>query len=152
MYCRRYQDMPITDILQMMGRAGRTHMHQPSKGVVMVHEPKKSFYIDILYEPFPVESSLADQARSLCAALTERLTAARLPPPDGSVAASLWSACSNELPVPDLAVCLTWAAWKVHVKVSRSIGQSTMTLIFLGTLVRHAVHSDASRLADTAAP
>jgi activating signal cointegrator complex subunit 3 len=26
----------------------------------MVHEPKKAFYKKFLYEPFPVESSLAD--------------------------------------------------------------------------------------------
>ena len=26
----------------------------------MVHEPKKNFYKKFLYEPFPVESSLAD--------------------------------------------------------------------------------------------
>jgi activating signal cointegrator complex subunit 3 len=28
--------------------------------VILVHEPKKSFYKKFLYEPFPVESSLPD--------------------------------------------------------------------------------------------
>ena len=54
--------MPITDILQMMGRAGRPQYDKTGVAVIMVHEPKKSFYKKFLYEPFPVESSLADQA------------------------------------------------------------------------------------------
>ena len=53
--------MPITDILQMMGRAGRPQYDKTGVAVIMVHEPKKSFYKKFLYEPFPVESSLADQ-------------------------------------------------------------------------------------------
>lgn len=84
---KRYVDFPITDILQMMGRAGRPQFDQHGKAVILVHEPKKSFYkkvkIDIdnyhclyleglgsgiiffvllqfLYEPFPVESSLKE--------------------------------------------------------------------------------------------
>mmetsp|Transcript_13654 Transcript_13654/g.49673 ORF Transcript_13654/g.49673 Transcript_13654/m.49673 type:complete len:2207 (-) Transcript_13654:489-7109(-) len=57
---RRYVDFPITDVLQMMGRAGRPQFDKVGKAVIMVHEPKKSFYKKFLYEPFPVESSLAD--------------------------------------------------------------------------------------------
>lgn len=53
-----YVDFPITDVLQMMGRAGRPQFDNQGKVVVMVHEPKKSFYKKFLYEPFPVESSL----------------------------------------------------------------------------------------------
>lgn len=57
---KRYVDFPITDILQMMGRAGRPQYDQYGKAVILVHEPKKSFYKKFLYEPFPVESSLKD--------------------------------------------------------------------------------------------
>jgi replicative superfamily II helicase len=41
---KRYVDFPITDILQMMGRAGRPQFDQHGKAVILVHEPKKSFY------------------------------------------------------------------------------------------------------------
>lgn len=83
---KRYVDFPITDILQMMGRAGRPQYDQHGKAVILVHEPKKSFYkkvkklicycssvhfraeipyhvypLQFLYEPFPVESSLREQ-------------------------------------------------------------------------------------------
>jgi len=57
---KRYVDMPITDVLQMMGRAGRPQYDTVGIAVVMVHAPKKNFYKRFLYEPFPVESSLAD--------------------------------------------------------------------------------------------
>jgi activating signal cointegrator complex subunit 3 len=55
---KRYVDYPITDVLQMMGRAGRPQYDKHGVAVIMVHEPKKSFYKKFLYEPFPVESSL----------------------------------------------------------------------------------------------
>eukprot|EP01117_Protostelium_nocturnum_P007948 TRINITY_DN2836_c0_g2_i3.p1 TRINITY_DN2836_c0_g2~~TRINITY_DN2836_c0_g2_i3.p1 ORF type:complete len:1451 (-),score=559.69 TRINITY_DN2836_c0_g2_i3:47-4399(-) len=56
---RKYVDFPITDVLQMMGRAGRPQYdHNGGKAVILVHEPKKYFYKKFLYEPFPVESSL----------------------------------------------------------------------------------------------
>ncbi|KAL6011995.1 activating signal cointegrator 1 complex subunit [Asimina triloba] len=58
---KRYVDFPITDILQMMGRAGRPQYDQHGKAVILVHEPKKSFYKKFLYEPFPVESNLREQ-------------------------------------------------------------------------------------------
>lgn len=57
---KRYVDFPITDILQMMGRAGRPQFDQHGKAVILVHEPKKSFYKKFLYEPFPVESNLRE--------------------------------------------------------------------------------------------
>lgn len=62
--CRRYVDFPITDVLQMMGRAGRPQYDRQGVAVIMVHDPKKSFYKKFLYEPFPVESSLLDQVGS----------------------------------------------------------------------------------------
>ncbi|PRW32956.1 activating signal cointegrator 1 complex subunit 3 isoform B [Chlorella sorokiniana] len=58
---KRYVDYPITDVLQMMGRAGRPQFDRHGVAVIMVHEPKKSFYKKFLYEPFPVESSLPEQ-------------------------------------------------------------------------------------------
>ena len=57
---KRYVDMPVTDILQMMGRAGRPQFDTVGIAVVMVHAPKKNFFKRFLYEPFPVESSLPD--------------------------------------------------------------------------------------------
>merc|ERR1719473_2479513 len=58
---KRYVDFPITDVLQMMGRAGRPQFDDSAKAVIMVHEPKKQFYRRFIYEPFPVESSLHEQ-------------------------------------------------------------------------------------------
>eukprot|EP00927_Polykrikos_kofoidii_P084346 TRINITY_DN8859_c2_g1_i1.p1 TRINITY_DN8859_c2_g1~~TRINITY_DN8859_c2_g1_i1.p1 ORF type:complete len:2277 (+),score=381.93 TRINITY_DN8859_c2_g1_i1:118-6948(+) len=58
---KRYVDFPITDVLQMMGRAGRPQFDNEARAVIMVHEPKKNFYRRFLYEPFPVESSLHEQ-------------------------------------------------------------------------------------------
>ncbi|XP_022375871.1 activating signal cointegrator 1 complex subunit 3 [Enhydra lutris kenyoni] len=55
---RRYVDFPITDVLQMMGRAGRPQFDDQGKAVILVHDIKKDFYKKFLYEPFPVESSL----------------------------------------------------------------------------------------------
>ena len=55
----RWVDMPVTDILQMMGRAGRPQYDDSGKAVILVEESKKPFYYKFLYEPFPVESSLA---------------------------------------------------------------------------------------------
>jgi len=57
---KRYVDMPITDILQMIGRAGRPQFDTSGQACIFVHQPKKSFYKKFLHEPFPVESSLAD--------------------------------------------------------------------------------------------
>ncbi len=58
-------DFPITDVLQMMGRAGRPQYDQHGVAVIMVHQPKKAFYKKFLYEPFPVESSLPAHVRAL---------------------------------------------------------------------------------------
>ncbi|KAK0079487.1 hypothetical protein PV325_001204 [Microctonus aethiopoides] len=57
---KRYVDMPITDVLQMMGRAGRPQFDDSGVAVVLVHDIKKNFYKKFLYEPFPVESSLLE--------------------------------------------------------------------------------------------
>ncbi|XP_072018769.1 LOW QUALITY PROTEIN: activating signal cointegrator 1 complex subunit 3-like [Amphiura filiformis] len=57
---KRYVDFPITDVLQMMGRAGRPQFDEEGKAVILVHDIKKHFYKKFLYEPFPVESNLLD--------------------------------------------------------------------------------------------
>ena len=58
---KRYVDFPLTDLLQMIGRAGRPGFDDHGVACVMVSEEKKNFYKKFLYEPFPVESSLATQ-------------------------------------------------------------------------------------------
>lgn len=56
-----YVDFPITDVLQMVGRAGRPQFDTSGVAQVLCHEPKKSFYRKFLYDPFPVESALHNQ-------------------------------------------------------------------------------------------
>lgn len=46
----------FTDVLQMMGRAGRPQFDDEGIAVIFVHDIKKHFYKKFLYEPFPVES------------------------------------------------------------------------------------------------
>jgi activating signal cointegrator complex subunit 3 len=54
----RYVDMPITDVLQMIGRAGRPQFGNEGIACVFVHDVKKNFYKKFLYDAFPIESSL----------------------------------------------------------------------------------------------
>ncbi|KAI7865814.1 Sec63 Brl domain-containing protein [Spinellus fusiger] len=54
----RYVDYPITDVLQMMGRAGRPQFDTTGIARVLVQDSKKNFLKKFLHEPFPVESSL----------------------------------------------------------------------------------------------
>ena len=53
-----YVDYPITDVLQMMGRAGRIQYSDRGVARIFVLDRKKDFYKKFLHEPFPVESSL----------------------------------------------------------------------------------------------
>ena len=53
-----YVDYPITDVLQMMGRAGRIQYSDKGVAKIFVLDKKKDFYKKFLHEPFPVESSL----------------------------------------------------------------------------------------------
>ncbi|CAG9769327.1 unnamed protein product [Ceutorhynchus assimilis] len=55
-----YRDMPITDVIQMCGRAGRPQFDSSGVACVMVEESKKNFYRKFLFEPFPVESNLLE--------------------------------------------------------------------------------------------
>lgn len=57
---KRYVDMPITDVIQMAGRAGRPQYDTTGVACVMVQESKKNFYRKFLFEPFPVESNLLE--------------------------------------------------------------------------------------------
>jgi len=54
----RYVDIPITDVMQMMGRASRPLIDQSGKFTIFCQSSKKEFYKKFLYEPFPVESHL----------------------------------------------------------------------------------------------
>jgi activating signal cointegrator complex subunit 3 len=54
----RYVDYPVTDVLQMMGRAGRPQFDKEGVACIFVEESKKNFYLKFLYNPFPVESCL----------------------------------------------------------------------------------------------
>jgi pre-mRNA-splicing helicase BRR2 len=53
-----HTDYPITDLLQMMGRASRPQIDTSGKCVILCHAPRKEYYKKFLYEPFPVESHL----------------------------------------------------------------------------------------------
>ena len=54
----RYIDYPISEILQMFGRAGRVGQDSMAKGVLMVPATKRSYYKKFLNEALPVESHL----------------------------------------------------------------------------------------------
>ncbi len=41
---QRYVDYPITDLLQMIGRASRPKVDQTAKAVVYCHTPRKDVY------------------------------------------------------------------------------------------------------------
>eukprot|EP00850_Spirogloea_muscicola_P007775 SM000040S14787 [mRNA] locus=s40:365737:377479:+ [translate_table: standard] len=53
-----HADYPITDLLQMMGRASRPLIDSSGKCVILCHAPKKEYYKKFLYEPLPAESHL----------------------------------------------------------------------------------------------
>mmetsp|Transcript_62196 Transcript_62196/g.148187 ORF Transcript_62196/g.148187 Transcript_62196/m.148187 type:complete len:2144 (+) Transcript_62196:214-6645(+) len=54
----RYLNYPVTDVLQMLGRAGRPSVDAVGKAVILCHTPKKEFFKKFLHEPVPVESHL----------------------------------------------------------------------------------------------
>ncbi|KAF4517384.1 hypothetical protein B566_EDAN009812 [Ephemera danica] len=53
-----YEDFPITDVLQMVGRANRPLEDNDAKCVLMCQTSKKDFFKKFLSEPLPVESHL----------------------------------------------------------------------------------------------
>lgn len=50
-----YEDYPITDVIQMVGRANRPLDDDDSKCVLMCQSSKKDFFKKFLNEPLPVE-------------------------------------------------------------------------------------------------
>ena len=53
-----YKDMDLTDVLQMMGRAGRPQFDDSGIARIFTQDSKKEFYKHFLHTGFPVESSL----------------------------------------------------------------------------------------------
>uniref|UniRef100_A0A1J3DRP2 RNA helicase n=1 Tax=Noccaea caerulescens TaxID=107243 RepID=A0A1J3DRP2_NOCCA len=53
-----HSDYPVSDLLQMMGRASRPLLDNAGKCVIFCHAPRKEYYKKFLYEAFPVESNL----------------------------------------------------------------------------------------------
>ncbi|KAL2755168.1 hypothetical protein ACRALDRAFT_2028351 [Sodiomyces alcalophilus JCM 7366] len=53
-----YRDMDLTDVLQMMGRAGRPQFDNSGVARIFTQDAKKDFYKHFLHKGFPVESSL----------------------------------------------------------------------------------------------
>nr|CAH7746700.1 unnamed protein product [Callosobruchus chinensis] len=53
-----YEDYPITDVLQMVGRANRPLEDDDAKCVLMCQNSKKDFFKKFLSDPLPVESHL----------------------------------------------------------------------------------------------
>ena len=54
----RYVDYPITDVLQMMGRACRPTVDDKSRCILMCQQTRKDFYKKFLNEGLPIESHL----------------------------------------------------------------------------------------------
>ena len=54
----RYLDYPISEILQMFGKACRPQQDESSRGVLMVPAVKKDYYTKFLNEALPIESQL----------------------------------------------------------------------------------------------
>ncbi|KAL8825535.1 MAG: hypothetical protein Q9191_004350 [Dirinaria sp. TL-2023a] len=53
-----YKDMDLTDVLQMLGRAGRPQFDSSGIARIFTQDSKKAFYKHFLHSGFPVESSL----------------------------------------------------------------------------------------------
>ena len=53
-----YKDMDLTDVLQMLGRAGRPQFDDSGIARIFTQDAKKAFYKHFLHTGFPVESSL----------------------------------------------------------------------------------------------
>lgn len=54
----RYVDYPVTDLLQMIGRACRPAEDDKSRCVLMCQQTRKDFYKKFLAEGLPIESHL----------------------------------------------------------------------------------------------
>ena len=54
----RYIDYPVSDVLQMFGKAGRTLQDKDCRGVLMCPAVKRDYYSKFLKEALPIESQL----------------------------------------------------------------------------------------------
>lgn len=54
----RYEDYPIADVLQMLGRATRPGVDRHGFVVLLCPSSKREFYKKFIFEPLPVESQL----------------------------------------------------------------------------------------------
>lgn len=54
----RYIDYPISEVLQMFGKAGRTLEDKDCRGVLMCPDTKRNYYKKFLSEALPIESQL----------------------------------------------------------------------------------------------
>ena len=50
-------DYPVTDVLQMIGRANRPLLDDSGKAVILCQASKKEYFKKFLYEPLPIEVS-----------------------------------------------------------------------------------------------
>ena len=55
---QRYVDHSISDVLQMMGKAGRPLLDANAKCLLLCHTPKKEHLKKLIYDPLPIESHL----------------------------------------------------------------------------------------------
>jgi pre-mRNA-splicing helicase BRR2 len=55
---RRHVDVPIVDLLHVIGRASRQTLDRIGKCVILCHAPKKEYLKKLLYDPLPIESHL----------------------------------------------------------------------------------------------
>jgi pre-mRNA-splicing helicase BRR2 len=54
----RFSNYAITDVLEMVGRAGRAGVDKSARCVLMCHKPKKTYFQTLVHTPIPVESHL----------------------------------------------------------------------------------------------
>lgn len=69
-----YEDFPITDVLQMVGRANRPLDDDDAKCVLMCQSSKKDFFKKFLNEPLPVEVNCNFKSSFDLASLTATFT------------------------------------------------------------------------------
>ena len=60
-----YVDYPVTDVLQMIGRANRPLLDDSGKAVILCQASKKEYFKKFLYEPLPIEVSVILWNRNL---------------------------------------------------------------------------------------